>query len=204
MPAFLREGLVRSSPLPRERRRSVQEPIRSTGLPLGAARRARSGADWTLSTHLRMVGGLDRDWSGQFCHLRAAGVVGSGAALAFLGFTRGWCFIRCWCPRPLGVVGGCVGWECSPFPRHFCVVVPSGMASQPVTSSHPRYGGSHDLLERWRILGAYRAGRDWFSPSGAALGSDESSVNPPCVDKPPELKAQTSEHRLGGTDGLSI
>jgi hypothetical protein len=151
-----------------------------------------------------MAGGLVRDWSGQVCHHREAGLVGSGAALADLGFTRGRCFIRCWLSRPFGVVGNCFGWERSPFSRHFCVVVSSGMASQPVTSSRARYGGSHDLLEWWRILGAYRAGRDWFSPSGAALGSDESSVNPPRVGQPPELKAQISEHRLGGPDGLPI
>jgi hypothetical protein len=41
------------------------------------------------------------------------------------------------------------------------------------------------------ILGTYRDGRDWFSLSGAALGSDESSVDTPCVGQPPELKAWT-------------
>lgn len=56
------------------------------------------------------------------------------------------------------------------FPRHPCLVASSDTTGQPVTGSLVHHGGSHDLLERWRILGACRAGRDWFSPSGAALG----------------------------------
>lgn len=90
--------------------------------------------------------------------------------VATCGLARGWHFSRRWPSRPLGVemvrVGGTA-------PRFFLVILFGGIfgcgcsfgsskafepTAQPVTGSLAHQGGFHDLPERWRILGACRAG----------------------------------------------
>jgi hypothetical protein len=75
------------------------------------------------------------------------------------------------------------------FPRRFCSVAPSGAAAprgglafEPRCAAGDRQPRSIRWVsrppERWRILGARRAGRDWFSPSGAASGSSATGASP--------------------------
>lgn len=131
--------------------------------------------------------------SGQFSSATFGRQGWSGRApLSLTSVYRGRCIIRCRIPHPFGVVGSRFGWQSSPFSSSFLFRGAFG-CDRTAGDKQPRsYGGFHDLLERCRFLGAHRAGRDWFSPSGVALGSDESSVNPPCVGPPPEQKTLAS------------
>lgn len=86
------------------------------------------------------------------------------------------------------------------FSSSFCSVASSGAAGpsgaarlsspagQSVTGSLAHHGGFHDLPERWLILGACRAGGDWFSPSGAASGCSRRRRGPTSVGSQPKRR----------------
>jgi hypothetical protein len=102
--------------------------------------------------------------------------------VACRGLARGWRSSWRWSSRPFGAEMARVGGTA---PRFFLVIIDwwhlrvrlflrvqhGFRAHRTAGDRQPRsHGGFHDLLERWRILGACRAGGDLFSPSGAASG----------------------------------
>jgi hypothetical protein len=94
-------------------------------------------------------------------------MVGPGAALAGRGFPVVGVSSGDDSCNPSGLWRGAADGTAPLFSRHF--VFECFRAHRDAGDKQPRSsGGSHDLLERRRILGACRAGRDWFSPSGAA------------------------------------